>query len=107
MTNPSPTTPSPGSEVRLILSILDWFVYYGLTSDDLKIAESLTRKLTAFENFGSLLLAKGGYRPSLWTTGRGPSPVCPAHATETAKLADLYDAAQTACGDPRRAFRGY
>lgn len=57
--------------------------------------DDLTRKLTAFLTFEGLLTAEARYRPSLY-------PDSP----ELVRLADLYDAAQEARGDPRRAFRG-
>lgn len=60
-------------------------------------AEALTRLLTAFPDFEAMRTAQGGYRPSLRRPGRGWFET--AHNT----LADLYDHAQQAYGDPRRA----
>ena len=61
--------------------------------------DALTAKYTAFKSIQEMLDAKGGYFPSLRTesahTGR----------TEIARLADAYDAYQSARGDPRRAYR--
>ena len=61
--------------------------------------EELTQRWTAFDCFADLLRGSHegpscGYRPSL----RQSHP-------ETRELADLYDAAQVECGDPRRAYR--
>ena len=58
-----------------------------------KRANLLTWRLTAFNTFEALLNAKGGYRPSL--SRRDP---------DTRILGALYDAAQQARGDDRRAF---
>lgn len=58
-------------------------------------ADELTKKLTAFDTFVDMLNAKGSYRPSI---GSSKSP-------ERKELADLYDAAQEARGDKRRASR--
>lgn len=56
-------------------------------------ANELTYKHTAFRDFESMLTAKGGYRPTL----RRSNP-------ETRTLAALYDGAQAARRDDRRAF---
>lgn len=66
-------------------------------------ADELTRDLTAFQSFQALLDAPGGYRPSIWTKRRtgGETP------GRKKDLADLYDQAQEARGDVRRAFRGW
>ena len=56
--------------------------------------DELTRRHTAFENFAALLDARGGYRPSMNTA-----------RPQVKDLADAYDHAQAARGDPRRAFR--
>lgn len=58
------------------------------------VADETTRRFTAFEDFGALLDAAGGYFPSL-NVGRPP----------LAALADAYDAAQLARGDTRLAHR--
>lgn len=63
-------------------------------------ADELTKKLTAFDTFGDMLRGSHdgsttSYRPSL--TKRN---------AETRELADLYDAAQEARNDTRRAYRG-
>lgn len=56
-------------------------------------ADYLTRTLSAFSSFEDLITADGNYRPSL-------SRATP----ETRELGALYDAAQQARGDDRRAF---
>jgi hypothetical protein len=56
----------------------------------------LTRRITAFEDFGDLIRAAGGYRPTLR----------PDQGWEYEALADWYDAVQESRGDPRRAYRG-
>ena len=63
--------------------------------------EVLTRRLTAFAAFADLLNAAGGYRPSIYTSGRNA-----AENSEHGALARIYDAVQERRGDPRRAFRG-
>lgn len=63
-------------------------------------ADHLTATHTAFESFADLIFAgQGHYFPSLQTIGTG------AETVERAELADLYDQAQEARGDRRRAFR--
>lgn len=57
-------------------------------------ADELTRMETSFDDFDALLDAGGGYRPSLDTTH-----------PRRAELADLYDEAQKARRDNRRAHR--
>jgi hypothetical protein len=59
--------------------------------DDLN---AITHKHTAFCSYHGLLLAEGGYFPSLDVS-----------IPELLILADHYDRAQERCGDPRRAFR--
>jgi len=59
---------------------------------------ALTLRHTAFYSFRGLINADGGYRPSL----RVNDPIDGVDLTE---LADAYDHAQAARGDPRRAFR--
>ena len=56
-------------------------------------ADSLTRDWSAFRTFQELLTAEGDYRPSI--SRKYP---------ETRELGALYDAAQQARGDSRRAF---
>jgi hypothetical protein len=56
-------------------------------------ADLITRKNTAFKSFADLINAEGGYRPSLSRA----EPVL-------RELGALYDAAQTARGDDRRAY---
>ena len=56
-------------------------------------ADELTREWTGFISFDELLNAKGTYRPSI---SRG--------TPEQRELGALYDAAQQARGDERRAF---
>lgn len=64
---------------------------------ELKKAERLTVKVTAFPTFRDLLEAGGNYRPTLHTS----------KGTKSAEhqLADLYDRAMEMRGDSRRAFR--
>lgn len=63
-------------------------------------ADHLTESHTAFASFADLIFAGDGrYFPSLQTAGHG------AETAERAELADLYDQAQEARGDLRRAFR--
>lgn len=63
-------------------------------------ADYLTATHTAFQDFEALIFAgQGHYFPSLQTIGTGVENV------ERAELADLYDQAQDARGDRRRAFR--
>ncbi len=57
-------------------------------------ANSLTKANTGFSSFDEMLNAKGSYRPSMEVS-----------QPEMKELADLYDAAQEARGDDRRAFR--
>lgn len=57
-------------------------------------ARELTHSLTAFNSFEDLLEAKGNYRPSM-----------DMRYAAAVELADLYDAAQEARGDNRRAYR--
>lgn len=56
-------------------------------------ADLITRENTAFKSFADLINAEGGYRPSLSRA----EPVL-------RELGALYDAAQIARGDDRRAF---
>lgn len=59
----------------------------------IKRADDLTIECSAFNSFDDLLKAKGNYRPSL------------SRSTPAAReLGRLYDAAQIALGDARRAF---
>ena len=58
-----------------------------------KQANLLTWQCTAFSTFEQLINAEGGYRPSLSRAG-----------ADTRELGALYDAAQIARGDDRRAF---
>ena len=53
--------------------------------------DALTRELTAFESFQDLLVARGGYRPSLNRETPGAK-----------QLANAYDQAQAQRNDPRR-----
>ena len=63
-------------------------------------ADHLTATHTAFPDFADLIFAgHGHYFPSLQTIGKGQE------TAERAELADLYDQAQAARGDRRRAFR--
>lgn len=63
-------------------------------------ADELTKKLTAFDSFADLL--NGGFHGKV--TGYRPSFT--KQNQDTRELADLYDRAQEARGDSRRAFRG-
>lgn len=56
-----------------------------------------TRRTTSFDCFASLILAKGGYRPTIRRDVLGFMGDIIAHH---------YDENQKACGDPRRAYRG-
>ena len=67
----------------------------------LKRANELTRKLTAFEFFEDLL--RGSHNGDI-TTYR---PSFMKRNAEFIELADLYDRAQEARGDARRASRGW
>ena len=63
-------------------------------------ADHLTATHTAFVDFADLIFAGNGhYFPSLQTIGKGKD------TAERNELADLYDRAQEARGDRRRAFR--
>ena len=65
-------------------------------------ADQLTRKFTASHSFAELIEGQArDYRPTLSGAGREPHT-----RAEIAELADLYDAAMAARGDPRRAWRG-
>lgn len=61
----------------------------------------LARAFTCSESFEALLNAAGNYRPSLHTSERNKG----AEAVHLRRLADLYDEAQAARGDARRAYR--
>ena len=65
-------------------------------------ADQLTRKYTACSSFADLIESQAGdYRPTLSSAGRDPRT-----RGEITELADLYDEAMAARGDPRRAWRG-
>jgi len=65
--------------------------------------DKITRKISAFDSFQSLLDALGNYRPSLrCNPARGQKMTKFADERE---LADAYDAAQAARGDNRRVYR--
>ena len=57
-------------------------------------ADELTRKHSAFRSFEELITCERNYRPSINM-----------HEPSKRELADLYDAAQEARGDERRAYR--
>lgn len=63
--------------------------------------DALTERHTAFITLRALCNAAGGYFPSLRTK------TAPTYRDrqELRRLADMYDAAQKAAGDPRRAMR--
>lgn len=65
-------------------------------------ADKLTRALTGFSSFFDMLQAAGNYRPSIHCSTRNRDE---AHRRELQELADLYDQAQAARGDARRAYR--
>jgi hypothetical protein len=73
-----------------------------LTPAEIKDADQLTRAHSAFDGFSELLDAAGHYRPSLHA---GPRNTDEQERQQLARLADLYDQAQAAAGDCRRAFR--
>jgi len=64
--------------------------------------DALARRWVVCDGLQDLLLAEGGYRPSLYPD-KGATP---AEVKELRTLADAYDAAQEARGDARRAHRG-
>lgn len=68
--------------------------------------DTLTRLLSACEDFRDLLRAKGDYRPTIYTKPRSGRAADVALAAQMKVLADSYDGFQAALGDPRRAFRG-
>ena len=70
-------------------------------------ADYLTRRWTGIHTFVELLnpVDDPAYIPSL-IPPRGRSKAAQEEASEFAELADLYDAAQAARGDTRRAYRG-
>ena len=70
-------------------------------------ADYLTRRWTGFHSFVDLLNSVDDpvYFPTL-IPPRGRSKSAQEEAAEFAELADLYDAAQAARGDARRAYRG-
>ena len=72
---------------------MDTFTLFRLHADTVARADRLTLENSAFGNFEALLDAKGDYRPTL-SRARVP----------TRTLAQLYNAAQAARGDDRRAF---
>jgi hypothetical protein len=63
--------------------------------------DALTLCHTAFRTFQDLLDAKGAYTPSLRTGSTNNAE----HRRELTEIADAYDSAQAARGDPRRAVR--
>jgi hypothetical protein len=75
-------------------------------------ADRLTRRHTAFDGFEALINARGGYRPSIRTESAGACTLqggeqitSRQRRQELLRLADIYDNAQQARGDNRRAFR--
>ena len=65
--------------------------------------DRITQQLTAFSSFDALVNhTHEAYRPSLYPHRYAPGIVI----AEYKVLADAYDAAQKAKGDPRRAYRG-
>lgn len=70
-------------------------------------ADELTRRWTAWDGFRALLDPPGD--PTYLPTLQGPpgrSQAARIEREEMRELADLYDAAQAARGDSRRAWRG-
>lgn len=75
-------------------------------------ADELARRHTAFPNFNALINAPGNYRPSILTQSAAACLLpCGSRITacrrrqELRELADIYDTAQQARGDNRRAYR--
>lgn len=64
-------------------------------------ADTLTKQLTCFESLQDMQDASGGYRPSLHTSEHNDQ----GDRLALLRLADLYDMAQAARGDERRAYR--
>ena len=65
-------------------------------------ADQLTRKFTTSHSFAELIEGQArDYRPTLSGVGRDART-----RAEITELADLYDTAMAARGDPRRAWRG-
>ena len=69
------------------------------------VLDNLTRDLTAWSSFDAMLDAVA-YRPTLAVRPYNRSSAEIRRAARTEVLADAYDAAQAARGDPRRAYRG-
>ena len=74
--------------------------------------DELTRRHTGFDSFEALINAKGGYRPSITTEAVGACRLQSGERITARKrrqelraLAGIYDNAQQARGDIRRAFR--
>jgi hypothetical protein len=72
-----------------------------LTAEQRAEADALTTAHTCFESLQDMQDASGHYRPSLHTFERNTAGDAPA----LRRLADLYDQAQAARGDDRRAYR--
>lgn len=70
------------------------------------VLDDLTRSLTAWPSFDAMLDAGGDYRPSMYVRPCNRSHAEVRRAARTEILADAYDAAQSARGDERRAYRG-
>lgn len=73
-----------------------------LTAQELTNADQLTRAHTAFDSFADMLDAGGAYAPSIHCGARNDDT---AERTQLRELANLYDRAQAARGDARRAYR--
>lgn len=73
--------------------------YGRLASEELAVADVLTRQLTAFPSFEALLTARGGYWPKL------PCRLSDPNRDIAHLLSNFYDREQSARGDARRATR--
>lgn len=73
-----------------------------LTAAELATADKITRTRTGFDGFADMLDAQGGYFPSLHASSRNTDQE---EREELRTLANLYDRAQAARADNRRAYR--
>lgn len=64
--------------------------------------DTLTRTHTCYACFGDMITAEGSYRPTI----RCDEQTEPGIRAERIALANAYDVAREAQGDPRRAYRG-
>jgi epoxyqueuosine reductase QueG len=63
--------------------------------------DKLVRKHTAFKSLTSMLIAEGGYRPTLYTNAAKTD----SDRNELTRIANAYDMNQVMADDPRRAHR--